>query len=32
MIAADGFGEDATPWCAVQRAAWEALNKSAHKG
>ena len=27
MLAADGFGADATPWRAVQRAAWAALTK-----
>jgi hypothetical protein len=27
MISADGFGADATPWRAVQRAAWSALKK-----
>jgi hypothetical protein len=25
MISGDGFGADATPWRAVQRAAWAAL-------
>jgi hypothetical protein len=29
IASADGFGADATPWRAVQRAAWSALN-SAH--
>ena len=27
MISAEGFGADQTPWGAVQRAAWEALQK-----
>jgi hypothetical protein len=27
MVSADGFGADTTPWRAVQRAAWLALNK-----
>jgi len=24
----DGFGADATPWRAVQRAAWDALTRT----
>jgi hypothetical protein len=28
MVSADGFGADATPWRAVQRAAWQALNRA----
>jgi hypothetical protein len=31
MISADGFGADATPWRATQRAAWETLNKPEHR-
>ena len=29
MTSADGFGAEATPWRAVQRAAWTALSKAA---
>jgi hypothetical protein len=29
VIAADGFGAGATPWRAVQRAAWEAVRHDA---
>jgi len=32
MISAEGFGADQTPWGAVQRAAWEALNKTQQTG
>ena len=32
MISAEGFGADQTPWGAVQRAAWEALNKTQPSG
>jgi hypothetical protein len=27
IVVVDGFGSDATPWRAVQRAAWGALKK-----